>query len=73
MGVKRPRRTFTVGADGIHSRVRELCYGPEKPRFTGCVAWRGLVPAERIAHLDIEVVSHCWMGPGGHCVHDCRN
>ena len=58
-----------VGADGIHSRVRELTFGPEKPRFTGCVAWRGLVPAERIAHLDIEVASHLWMGPGGHCVH----
>jgi len=58
-----------VGADGIHSRVRELAFGPERPRFTGCVAWRGLVPAERIAQLDIEVVSHCWMGPGGHCVH----
>ena len=51
------------------SRVRELVFGPEKPRFTGCVAWRGLVPAERIAHLDIEVASHLWMGPGGHCVH----
>jgi len=58
-----------VGADGIHSRVRGLVFGPEKPRFTGCVAWRGLVPAERIAHLDIEVVSHNWMGPGGHVVH----
>ena len=58
-----------VGADGIHSRTRELIFGPEKPRFTGCVAWRGLVPAERIAHLEIEVASHLWMGPGGHCVH----
>jgi len=58
-----------VGADGIHSRVRGLVFGPEKPRFTGCVAWRGLVPAERIAHLNIEVVSHNWMGPGGHVVH----
>jgi salicylate hydroxylase len=45
-----------VGADGIHSRVRGLVFGPEKPRFTGCVAWRGLVPAERIGHLGIEVV-----------------
>jgi len=36
-----------IGADGIHSRVRHLTFGPEKPRFTGCVAWRGLVPAER--------------------------
>ncbi len=58
-----------VGADGIHSRVRDLVFGPEKPRFTGCVAWRGLVPAERIRHLDIEMASHNWMGPGGHVVH----
>ncbi|HTB38871.1 MAG TPA: FAD-dependent oxidoreductase, partial [Reyranella sp.] len=58
-----------VGADGIHSRVRHLTFGPEKPRFTGCVAWRGLVPAERINHLGIEVASHNWMGPDGHCVH----
>src|SRR5437868_8149143 len=58
-----------VGADGIHSRVRELTFGPERPRFTGCVAWRGLVPAQRIAHLNIEVASHNWMGPGGHVVH----
>ncbi|TAJ31546.1 MAG: FAD-binding protein [Reyranella sp.] len=58
-----------IGADGIHSKVRHLTFGADKPRFTGCVAWRGLVPAERIAHLDIEVASHNWMGPGGHCVH----
>jgi salicylate hydroxylase len=58
-----------IGADGIHSRVRHLVFGPEKPRFTGCVAWRGLVPAERIGHLGIEVASHNWMGPDGHVVH----
>jgi salicylate hydroxylase len=58
-----------VGADGIHSRVRHILFGPEKARFTGCVAWRGLVPAESIRHLDIEVASHNWMGPDGHVVH----
>jgi salicylate hydroxylase len=58
-----------VGADGIHSRVRHLLFGAERPRFTGCVAWRGLVPAGRIAHLDIEAASHNWMGPDAHCVH----
>jgi 2-polyprenyl-6-methoxyphenol hydroxylase-like FAD-dependent oxidoreductase len=58
-----------VGADGIHSRVRGLIFGVEKPHFTGCVAWRGLVPAERIRHLDFEIASHSWMGPGGHVVH----
>jgi salicylate hydroxylase len=58
-----------VGADGIHSRVRGLAFGPEKPRFTGCVAWRGLVPAERIRQLNLEITSHAWMGPNGHVVH----
>ena len=58
-----------VGADGIHSKVRHIVFGPEKARFTGCVAWRGLVPAERVAHLGIEVASHNWMGPDGHVVH----
>lgn len=58
-----------IGADGIHSRVRHLAFGAEKPRFTGCVAWRGLVPAERIRHLGIEAVSHNWLGPDGHVVH----
>ena len=28
-----------VGADGIHSVVRNALFGPEKPRFTGCVAY----------------------------------
>jgi salicylate hydroxylase len=27
------------------------------------------VSAERIAHLNIEVASHNWMGPEAHCVH----
>jgi salicylate hydroxylase len=58
-----------VGADGIHSKVHALTFGPEKARFTGCVAWRGLIPAERVRRLDIEVASHNWMGPDGHVVH----
>jgi len=58
-----------IGADGIHSRMRHLLFGPEEPRFTGCVAWRGLVPGERLKHHNIEVVSHSWMGPEGHVVH----
>ena len=58
-----------VGADGIHSTVRHILFGPEQPRFTGCVAYRGLVPAARLAHLDLEVASQVWMGPGKHFVH----
>jgi salicylate hydroxylase len=58
-----------VGADGIHSTVRGLVFGEERPRFTGCAAYRGLVPAERLSHLDLEVTTQMWMGPGGHFVH----
>jgi len=58
-----------VGADGIHSTVRHAVFGPERPHFTGCVAYRGLVPAERLADLDLEVTSQIWLGPGKHFVH----
>jgi salicylate hydroxylase len=58
-----------IGADGIHSTVRALLFGAEHPRFTGCVAYRGLVPAERLAHLDLTAESQIWMGPGKHFVH----
>ena len=58
-----------VGADGIHSTVRGELFGPEQPRFTGCIAYRGLVPADRLGHLELEVLANNWMGPGGHFVH----
>ncbi len=58
-----------VGADGIHSRVRRLVFGADDPRFTGCVAYRGLVPAERLRDLGLEVTAQIWMGPGAHFVH----
>ena len=58
-----------VGADGIHSVVREYLFGKELPRFSGNVAYRGLVPAERVAGFGIEFKSTNWMGPRGHFVH----
>jgi salicylate hydroxylase len=60
---------LVVGADGIHSTVRALLFGPEKPRFTGCVAYRGLVPAERLADLALPAEGQFWLGPGKHFVH----
>lgn len=58
-----------VGADGIHSVTRTLLFGPGHPRFTGCAAYRGLVPADRLRALALEVTSQVWMGPGRHFVH----
>src|SRR6516165_991714 len=51
-----------IGADGIHSTVRELLFGPANPHFTGCVAYRGLTPVERVKHLSVEVNAQRWMG-----------
>src|SRR5712671_5089911 len=58
-----------VGADGIHSAVRAALFGEEAPQFAGCVAYRGLVPVERITDLGLELGSQSWVGPGAHFVH----
>jgi salicylate hydroxylase len=58
-----------VGADGIHSAVRAALFGEEDPAFAGCVAYRGLVPVERIGDLGLELGNQSWVGPGGHLVH----
>jgi salicylate hydroxylase len=58
-----------IGADGIHSVIRRTLFGDERPRFSGNVAYRGLAPAERLAHLGLRHNATNWMGPGGHFVH----
>jgi salicylate hydroxylase len=52
-----------IGADGIHSLVRERIFRPDEMRPSGYVAWRGIVPADKLAHLDIPVSSYIVMGP----------
>jgi salicylate hydroxylase len=63
------RGDLLIGADGIHSQVRERLFGEEKPRFSGQIAYRGLAPAERVAHLGLPLDVTNWVGPGGHFVH----
>ncbi|MEZ5844885.1 MAG: FAD-dependent monooxygenase [Hyphomicrobiaceae bacterium] len=58
-----------IGADGIHSVVRTQMLGPDKPRFTGNVAWRLTVPVERLApHLRPPPTACIWAGAGRHAV-----
>ncbi|MFK7915022.1 MAG: FAD-dependent monooxygenase [Pseudomonadales bacterium] len=52
-----------VGADGVHSVVREQVFKPDPPRPSGYVTWRGVVDAKAIDHLDIPVCAHVDMGP----------
>ncbi|MGI4954958.1 MAG: FAD-dependent monooxygenase [Janthinobacterium lividum] len=58
-----------IGADGIHSRVRHTLFGQEDASFTGMIAWRGVIPMERLpAHLARPVATN-WVGPGRHVIH----
>jgi salicylate hydroxylase len=56
-----------VGADGIHSVVRQTLVSDE-PRFSGQAIYRGLIPADRLPHLLREPKVLLWLGPGQHCV-----
>jgi len=57
-----------VGADGIHSAVRDALWGRTDASFTGHMCWRALVP---VAHHPLPYVSpdaSFWMGPKAHIV-----
>jgi salicylate hydroxylase len=52
-----------IGADGIHSRVRTALLGAEHPQFTGVVAYRAVVPAERLRDVPNLDAFTKWWGP----------
>lgn len=52
-----------IGADGIHSSVRTAMFGAEHPRFTGIVAYRAVVPAERLEGVPNLNAFTKWWGP----------
>lgn len=52
-----------IGADGIHSVVRTALFGGEKPRFTGVVSFRTVVPTERVKDLPNIDAFTKWWGP----------
>jgi salicylate hydroxylase len=58
-----------IGADGVHSRIRQALFGADQPQFTGVIAWRGIVPMERLPRHMVRMVGSNWIGPGGHVVH----
>jgi 2-polyprenyl-6-methoxyphenol hydroxylase-like FAD-dependent oxidoreductase len=63
------RAAYVIGADGIHSKIRERLFGPSRPEFTGCVAWRAVVPMQRLPAGAATMVSTNWLGPRGHVLH----
>jgi len=63
------RGNALIGADGIHSRIRAGLFGADRPRFTGLIAWRGVVPMARLPQPLHRMVGTNWVGPGRHVVH----
>ena len=58
-----------IGADGVHSPIRQTLFGADKPQFSGIIAWRGIIPMERLPARMARRVGVNWVGPGGHVVH----
>ena len=58
-----------IGADGIHSTVRDALFGKTPPAFTGYVAWRALLDAGRLPVPVAQLPPTVWWGAGGHFVH----
>ncbi len=54
-----------IAADGIHSELRPYVFASSEPVFSGSVAYRGLVPHERVPHWPTERWQ-MWLGQGRH-------
>lgn len=61
---RQARANLVIGADGIHSVVREYVAGPDQPTSWGQIAWRGLAPAPVGREVGLEMRQHLFLGPG---------
>jgi salicylate hydroxylase len=58
-----------IGADGIHSNVRQAVAPKINARFSGLCVFRCLVPANKAPQMALRPVQTLWLGPGRHFVH----
>ena len=57
-----------IGADGVHSLIRDYVAGPEQPRFTGRLAYRTTFPVSLLRGVDIGTSRTKWWGKDRHIV-----
>lgn len=58
---------IVIGADGVHSVVRESLFGSDNARFTGRVAYRSVFPATLLSEPLLDPHTK-WWGPDRHIV-----
>lgn len=57
-----------VGADGVHSLVRDIVVGPDMPQYKGRIAYRAIFPTALMGHYDIGRSRTKWWGLDRHIV-----
>lgn len=60
--------SVVIAADGVRSGVRAEVFGGQPASFTGQVAWRGIIPAEKLPTGAVKNAATVYMGPGRHLV-----
>jgi 6-hydroxynicotinate 3-monooxygenase len=57
-----------IGADGVHSTVRDIIVGPDEPIHKGRIAYRAVFPAALMGGFDIGRSRTKWWGSDRHIV-----
>lgn len=58
-----------IGADGVHSVVRNALFGTSSATYSGICAFRALVPSARAPAFARRPAQTLWIGPDHHLVH----
>lgn len=58
-----------IASDGLWSKARSHVGLNAPANFSGCVAWRTVVPAAAVPEPFRKHNANLWMAPGGHVVH----
>ncbi|SIN64030.1 salicylate hydroxylase [Parasphingorhabdus marina DSM 22363] len=59
---------IAIAADGLRSVVRDALFDSDPPEFSGHVAWRALVPANKLGTLSVERLNINHLGTGRNIV-----
>ncbi|MFZ1814234.1 MAG: FAD-dependent monooxygenase [Rhizobiaceae bacterium] len=57
-----------IGADGVHSQVRQLAMGGSAAVDTGFNAWRALIPSDVLGGSEDRENTRLWLHPRAHAV-----